>query len=415
MENQEQKAKEILKKYNQTHIIKWLDKQEESIKQKIIEQVLEIDLKELEDLYQKVQRGVVKKDYSITPIHAVIKEKISQTEKCNYIQTGEEILKNNKYAVVTMAGGQGTRLGHNGPKGSFKINLEPEEKYLFQIIIEQLIEANQKYNITIPYYVMTSVENNKETIAFFEKMNYFNYPKEYVKFFIQAEEPLVNKEGKLLIGENKTIKFASNGNGEIYKSMKRTGIIDDMKQKDIEWVVVTGIDNVLAKAVDPLFIGLTIEQKNKIASKSVVKRTPKESGGVFAKANGKPGIIEYVEIPENIANDKTPEGEYLYADINIVNHLFNITALEEIANKVLPYHTAVKNCRFLDAEGNVQEEKIYKFEKFIFDGFVYLEEMTLLRVKREEEFAPIKNKEGEDSPQTAKKMYEDCLKRLKNE
>ena len=264
----------------------------------------------------------------------------------------------------------------DGPKGSFKVSLEPEEKYLFQIIIEQLVEANKKYNITIPYYVMTSVENNDQTISFFKKMNYFNYPKEYIKFFIQAEEPLLNKEGKLLIGEDKTIRFASNGNGEIYRSMKKTNITGDMINKKIEWVVVTGIDNVLAKVIDPLFIGLTIKQKNIIASKCVVKRTPKESGGVFAKADGKPSIIEYVEIPENIANDKAENGEYLYADINIVNHLFNISAIDKLSNKDLPYHTAVKNCKHLDLNGNVIEEKIYKFEKFIFDGFVYFNDMS---------------------------------------
>ena len=304
-------------------------------------------------------------------------------------------------------------FGHNGPKGSFKIDIAKEEKYLFQIIVEQLIEANKKYNITIPYYVMTSVENNKETVDFFEKKNYFGYPKEHVKFFIQAEEPLVDKQGKLLIGLDKTIRFASNGNGEIYKSMRKTDIISDMKEKEVEWILITGIDNILVQIVDPMFIGLTIKEGNIIASKSVVKKTPKESGGVFAKADGKPGIIEYVEIPDSIANDKTASGEYLYADINIVNHLLNIHAIEEISYKDLPYHTAIKNCKFLDAKGNIQEEKIYKFEKFIFDGFVYMQDMSLLRVKREDEFAPIKNKEGEDSPQTAKKMYEDCLKRLK--
>ena len=261
---------------------------------------------------------------------------------------------------------------------------------------------------------MTSVENNDETISFFKEMNYFNYPKEYVKFFIQAEEPLVDKTGKLLIGEDKTIRFASNGNGEIYRSMKKTGIVDDLRDKNVKWILITGIDNVLVKAVDPLFIGITLKQKNELASKSVTKRTPKESGGVFAKADGRPGIIEYVEIPENIANGKNEDGSYIYADINIVNHLINIDAIEKIAKKMLPYHTAVKNCKHLDENGDVIEEKIYKFEKFIFDGFVYCKDMSLLRVKREDEFAPIKNKEGEDSPITAKKLYEDYMNRLKN-
>ncbi len=293
------------------------------------------------------------------------------------------------------------------------MDLEPQGKYLFEIIIDQLLEANKKYNITIPYYVMTSEENNDDTVKFFEKMNYFTYPKDKIKFFKQAEEPLVSKQGKILIGENKLIKLASNGNGAIYKSMQINGIINDMKQNGVEWVVITGIDNVLIKIVDEIFIGATISQNNLIASKSVIKKTPKESGGVFAKANGKPGIIEYVEIPEKIANEKNEEGDFLFADINIVNHLFKINALEKIALKPLPYHTAVKKSKFLDENGIEKQEDVYKFEKFIFDGFVYFDNMTLLRVKREEEFAPIKNKEGNDSPETAKKMYEDYIKRLK--
>lgn len=291
--------------------------------------------------------------------------------------------------------------------------MNSEEKYLFQIIVDQLIKANEKYNTTIPYYIMTSVENNDDTIAFFEKMNYFNYPKESVKFFIQAEEPLVNKAGKLLIGEDRIIKFASNGNGEIYRSMRINGIIEDMKSKNIEWVLITGIDNILVNVIDPEFIGLTRKQQNEIASKSVLKKTPRESGGVFAKANDAPGIIEYVEIPEHVANDVDENGEYLYGDMNIVNHLFNINAIEKLSKKELPYHTAVKNCKYLNEDGSLIEEKIYKFEKFIFDGFVYFNDMSLLRVKREDEFAPIKNKEGEDSPETAKKLYEEYINRLK--
>lgn len=260
---------------------------------------------------------------------------------------------------------------------------------------------------------MTSEENNDETIAFFEKVNYFGYPQQAVKFFKQAEKPLINKQGKLLIGENKLIKFASNGNGEIYKSMIKNEIVEDIKSKQIEWTLITGIDNILVKVVDPLQIGATIKQGNLIASKSVVKKTPKESGGVFAKADGKPGIIEYVEIPEEIANQKDEQGEFVFGDMNIVNHLFNTEALEIINSRPLPYHTAVKKCKYINEKGEKQEEKVYKFEKFIFDGFVFFKNMTLLRVKREEEFAPIKNKEGEDSPETAKKMYEDYIKTLK--
>ena len=179
-----------------------------------------------------------------------------------------------------------------------------------------------------------------------------------------------------------------------------------MKTKGAKWVLVTGIDNILVNIIDPEFIGLTIKQENKIASKSVLKKTPKESGGVFAKANNAPGIIEYAEIPEHVATDVDENGEYLYGDINIVNHLFNISAIEELSTKELPYHTAIKNCKYKDENGNLVEEKIYKFEKFIFDGFVYFKDISIYRVKREDEFAPIKNKDGVDSPETALEIYE---------
>lgn len=260
---------------------------------------------------------------------------------------------------------------------------------------------------------MTSEENNEGTIAFFEKMNYFGYPKEAVRFFKQADKPLINKAGKLLIGEDNLIKFASNGNGEIYRTMVKEGIITHMKKSNVEWILITGIDNILVKIVDPLLIGTTIKQGNQIASKSIVKNAPKESGGVFAKADGKPGIIEYVEIPDEMANEKDEKGEFVYGDMNIVNHLFNIQALEKIDSRPLPYHTAVKKCKCIDENGKLVQESVYKFEKFIFDGFVFFDDMTLLRVEREKEFAPIKNAEGNDSPETAKKLYQDYINTLK--
>lgn len=284
---------------------------------------------------------------------------------------------------------------------------------MFEIIVDQLLEANKKYRIQIPYYVMTSEENNDETIDFFEKMDYFGYPKESIKFFKQAETPLISKDGRLLIGEDDLIKLASNGNGEIYKSMIKNGIVEDMRKRKAEWISITGIDNILVKVVDPLLIGATVKQNNLIASKSVIKKTPKESGGVFAKSDGKPGIIEYVEVSEEMANQKDASGDFVFGDMNIVNHLFNIKALDIIDSRPLPYHTAVKKCEYKNEKENVVQEPVYKFEKFIFDGFVFFDDMTLLRVSREKEFAPIKNATGNDSPETAKKMYDDYIKTLK--
>ena len=183
-----------------------------------------------------------------------------------------------------------------------------------------------------------------------------------------------------------------------------------MKAKNIKWVFVGGVDNILLRIVDPLLIGITVSQNNKIASKSVKKASPKERAGVFCKIDGKPGIIEYSELPEEMAEEVDSHGDLVYGDVNILSHLFRIDALEELSNLQLPYHIAEKVSDYLDENGNLikpTEKNVYKFESFIFDAFSNYNEMSILRVKREEEFAPIKNKEGNDSPETAAKLYND--------
>jgi len=409
----EMKAKNILKQNNQEHIINWMEKVDEKTKNTIVEQVLNIDFDELKYLYKNV--GVFEQKKDVETIKSLNTCVMSQEEKQEYIDLGEKVIRNNQFAAMTLAGGQGTRLGHNGPKGSFKIDLGENGKYLFELIIDKLICENKKYNITIPYYIMTSRENHKETVDFFEKMNYFGYPKTHVYFFMQEEEPLINKQGKLLISEEKIIRLASNGNGEVFKSMRKKGIIDDMRAKGIKWLTMTGVDNILVKLVDPILIGAAIKKNTQIASKAIIKRNATEGGGVFARWNGKPGIIEYVEVPADIANSKDENGEFIFGDMNILNHLFTLDAVEKISNSYMPYHTAVKKAKYLDENGKIQEDKVYKFEKFVFDGFIYFDDIAVVRVKREEEFAPIKNPDGQDSPETAIKLYKDYMKTLKKQ
>lgn len=333
-----------------------------------------------------------------------------------YKQIGVDIIKNNKYAVITMAGGQGTRLGHKGPKGTFCINTVNGEKYLFQIIVESLEKANKKYDVIIPWYIMTSEENNDQTIQFLEENNYFGYPKEKVKFFKQGKVPMIKTNGNLIIDKNKLIKEASDGNGSIYKSLKNAKLLDEMKANGIEWVFVGGVDNILLKIVDPILTGLTISEKNLISSKSVVKKNAKERVGVFCKLNGVPKVIEYTELPEQMAEETDKSGDLMYGEVNILSHLFNIKALEKLAEQRLPYHTAFKKSNYLNEDGEfieVSDPNAYKFESYIFDGFSFFDDMSILRVNRENEFAPIKNKEGSDSPETAIQLYNDYIEKYK--
>ena len=411
MNNEYEKVIKKLEKFNQKNLINLLNKLED--KTELIKQINSINFEQIMELYNKIKEPKVIDINKIEHINYVDKSKLSNEDLEEYNKTGEKIIRNGQYAVVTMAGGQGTRLGHIGPKGTFKISVNGEEKYLFQIIVESLQIANNRYDVIIPWYIMTSSENKEQTVKFLEENNYFGYPKEKVKFFVQGNLPLIDTNGELIIDKNCLIKEASDGNGSIYQSMKKDGIIEDMKKNNIKWIFVGGVDNILLKIVDPVLTGLTIKENNKISSKSVVKTNPKEKVGVFCKIAGKPKVIEYTELPEDMACKRDENNELVFGEVNILSHLYSIEALEELSNKKLPYHVAFKKANYLDNKGNyieVSEPNAYKFEAFIFDAFEEYSDMSILRVKREEEFAPIKNAEGQDSPETACKLYTDFMK-----
>lgn len=407
--NDIEKAKQILEQYNQNHIINLLNKLDEKRQIELANQVLSIDFHQIMELYDNTKREIEIKQNKIEPITYLDKAKLSKQEKERFINIGKEVLSKKQYAVVTMAGGQGTRLGHTGPKGTFKLDVYGKGKYLFEILAENLKQANKKYDTLIPWYIMTSKENNAETVSFLEKNNYFGYGKENVKIFIQGELPLVDEQGKLLVGKNFKIKEASDGNGGVFSSLRQSGMIADMKEKDIKWIFIGGVDNVLLDMVDLNLLGMTIDRNLDIGSKSVVKANPKEKVGVFCKMNGHPKIIEYTELPEKMAEEVDENGELKYGESNILCHLFSIDAIEKVSKESLMYHSAFKKNSYIDENGKEivpQEPNSFKFEAFIFDSFEFFDDIAILRGKREDDFAPVKNREGVDSPKTAKELYE---------
>lgn len=406
--NELAQAEELLKENNQTNILNTLNQIDESKKEKLIKQILNLNFEQLKRLYQETKEKPEILDKKLENIKYVDKYKLSEDKKSLYTKIGEDIIRNNKYAVVTMAGGQGTRLGHKGPKGTFKIDVRPEPKFLFQILAENLEAANKKYNVTLPWYIMTSTENNKETVEFFEEHNYFGYPKDHIKFFIQGNLPLLFTNGQLVLDKDYSIKEAADGNGCIYKAMREDKILEDMENRNVEWAFIGSVDNVLLNMVDPILIGLTIEEKHEVASKSIAKKDPSERVGVFCKANGVPSVIEYSELPKEMAELRDEDGELLYGEAHIMCNLFSIKALEKISKIDLPYHVANKKTNYMNEKGEfveVTEPNAYKFEAFIFDAFNFFDDMSILRGRREEDFAPVKNKEGNDSPNTAKELY----------
>lgn len=409
-------AMEILKQYDQEHVIDLLNKLDQEKRQELLEQINKIDFHQIMELYDNTKKEIEIKENKIESISYLDKERLTKEQKNEFDMIGEEVIRNGQYAVVTMAGGQGTRLGHTGPKGTFKLDVYGKGKYLFEILIDNLKEANKKYNTEIPWYIMTSRENNKETVNFLEKNNYFGYNKEKVTIFTQNELPLIDTQGKLLVNKEFKIKEASDGNGGTYSSLRESGCLADMKEKGIKWIFIGGVDNVLLKMADVTLLGMARKQGVQIASKSVVKANPHEKVGVFCRMNGHPKVIEYAELPEKMAEEVDNNGELKYGESHIMCNLYTIDAIEKVSRETLMYHSAFKKNSYIDENGREivpDKPNSYKFESFIFDAFEFFDDIAILRGKREEDFAPVKNKEGVDSPKTAKELYEKYWNRQK--
>lgn len=405
-----------LKRYNQEQLLDRYKYLTDEKKKVIINQIKNIDFDQIEELYSNREKKVDKEENQITNIEYVDKSKLSKVEYKKYYELGKKEIEDGKYAVVTMAGGQGTRLGYVAPKGTFKIG-GGIDKSLFEALSDTIKEAREKFKVSIPWYIMTSRENNNATEKFFEKNDFFGLPYEDVKFFKQGELPMVNINGKLLLDETGIIKLAADGHGGVFESLYKNGYLEDMKARGIEWIFISGVDNVLAGLVDPIALGLSIDRGTLATGKSVVKRSPSERVGVFCKKNNRPYVIEYTEITDRMANERDANGELIYGESHILTNLFNIKALENISNNKLPYHSAFKKVKYMDKNGEIvkpEEPNGYKFESFIFDAFETLDDMSILRVKREDEFAPLKNADGEDSPNTATELYINFMERKKN-
>ena len=409
MDTELEEVKDILKKYGQEHLLNHYDELDEQKKETLLKQIHHIDFELVNKLYDSTKEQKINTNDKITPIDYLDKFKLNDQYKY-YESIGKKAIKEGKLAAVTMAGGQGTRLGHSGPKGTYDIGLD-SHKSLFELLADNLKEEGKKYDVIIPWFIMTSRENNKDTVEFFEKHRYFGYKKDKnIFFFEQGELPMMDTEGKILIGEDGLIKLAADGHGGIYESLVKSKMTNKMRELGIEWVFIGGVDNCLVKMVDPVLMGVAIDKKVTVACKSVVKANPHEKVGVFCRRNGRPNVIEYSEITDEMAEATDENGELLYGESHILCNLFSIDAIERMGAEPLPYHVAFKKAKYIDKDGNLvvpDSPNAYKFEAFLFDAFGEVDDMAVLRVKREEEFAPVKNSDekGVDCPKTARELY----------
>lgn len=392
--------KRKLSQYGQEQLLSFYDVLNDSEKQNLINQIEKINFELMNSLYKSKDNFEIA-DKEISNLEAYDKDKINTDY---YEKIGKEHIKNGELAVCSMAGGQGTRLGFNGPKGTYMLPLDKPIS-IFESIINKIKEANKKYNITIYWYIMTSIQNHDETLKFFEDNNYFGYDKAHILFFNQGELPILNSDGKIVLKDKENIFMAPDGNGGIFKALGEEGMLKHMEQNGIKYLTIGNVDNILINMIDPILLGLMIEKNVDASSKSFMKPSPTGKWGVFCKINGKPSVIEYTETPKELLEARNEEGELIFGDAHFGCNTFKVDFLNKVAENNLNMHAALKKNRGINNFGTIEEIDTYKFEAFIFDIFAEANNLLIYRVKKDEEFAPIKNKEGDESPQSAIELY----------
>jgi len=312
-------------------------------------------------------------------------------------------------AALLLAGGQGTRLGYDGPKGMYDIGL-PSHKTLFQLMAERIKKLSEMSGGKVPFYIMTSPLNHKATTEYFAKNDNFGID---VTFFPQGTLPAITPEGKMILETPTKLALAPDGNGGIYPALVKHGIIEDMKSRGIKYIHAFGVDNALVKPADPTFVGYCVKQDADVGNKVLWKTSPGEKVGVVASKGGKPCIVEYSDISKEMSERRGEDGRLVFGAGNICNHFYTLDFLE---NTIVPnlgsmYHIARKKIPYYDADAKETVKPTanngIKLESFIFDVFPLSKRMAVLDVARVEEFSPVKNPPGtdSDSPDTARALF----------
>lgn len=349
------------------------------------------------------ERGV------FAPLEAV---EVSDIEagKEKFLKLGLDAIRAGKVGAVLLAGGQGTRLGLDKPKGTLNIGVD-RELYLFEQLFRNLMDVTDQAEAYVPMYIMTSNINHDDTVNFFEEHAYFGYPKDYVKFFVQEMVPACDYEGHVYMESDTEVAMSPNGNGGWFGSMVKAGLLEDIHARGIEWINVFAVDNCLQRIADPLFIGATIDSGCESGAKVVRKAAPDEKVGVLCTEDGRPSIAEYYEMTEEMATARKENGDLLYGFGVILNYLFSEKKLEEIADANMPIHVVEKKIPHIDAEGNPvkpEQPNGYKFETLVLDMVHMMKDCIPYEVVREREFAPIKNLHGVDSLDSARELLKGC-------
>jgi UDP-N-acetylglucosamine/UDP-N-acetylgalactosamine diphosphorylase len=393
----------------QDHIFRFWPSLRKDQKKNLLDQLVQIDFDLLDRLTdQALHQKEIKKDEVLDPPHVITLQERLESDNAA-ANLGENALRDGSVAAVLVAGGQGTRLGFDGPKGMYPVT-PVKQKSLFHLHCEKLLARGKKWRKQIPWYIMTSLTNYAQTQRYFDENNYFGYDKSNFFLFIQEMIPAIDRSGKLILDQPDHIFMNPNGHGGTIKALWKSGALADMKDRGVDYIFYFQVDNVLTRICDPVYMGYHIQGKSEMSNKVVRKEYPEEKMGILCRAGGKLQLIEYSDLSEQDMYAKNPDGSMKFWVGNIATHIFDRQFLEREnqGGFRLPYHLAEKSISYLDQEGILikpKEKNGIKFETFVFDALGDAKKSVCVEVERSKEFSPLKNKEGENSPQTIRRDF----------
>lgn len=405
-----------LARHGQQHVLRWSNELTDDQRRQLYSQADAIDFECIATLvkshtassgHSEVDSVEVRAQRAKSPA-SIVRLPASPEDRDRWEQarrTGEEVLKAGQVGAILVAGGQGTRLGFDHPKGMYPIG-PVSHSSLFQILVEQVLARSRRAAKPIPYFVMTSDATHEQTVAYFAENHNFGLPRDDVYFFSQGNMPAVDAQtGKLLMADKAHLSTSPDGHGGILAALAKAGLLDVMARRGIEYLHYHQVDNPTAIVCDPVFLGFHVLLKSDMSTKVVAKRTAEERMGVVVDVDGRTQVIEYSDLPAEVARKTDDRGQLLLWAGSTAIHVFSRRFLERIVDSDagLPFHVARKKVPFCDEQGNIvnpQKENAYKFERFIFDALPLAERALVLETDRKREFNPVKNASGDDSPQT---------------
>jgi UDP-N-acetylglucosamine/UDP-N-acetylgalactosamine diphosphorylase len=389
-----------LKNYGQEHTLAWWDHLQDGEREELVSQLQALDLKELRRLFSEREKSFPVPSFDrISPLEVVQLDADNREAR----RLGEESLDRGEVAVLLVAGGQGSRLGFPHPKGMYPIG-PVSNKSLFQIHAEKVLARSRRHGKPIPFMVMTSPATHEETESFFKEHRYFGLPAGGVFFFCQGTMPALDmKTGKLLLETKGRLFTSPNGHGGTLTALAETGLLEQMRGRGIRQVFYFQVDNPLVKVADPVLLGHHLKAEAEISSKVVAKESPHDKLGNMVLIDGRCSIIEYSDLPDDLANQRDETGQLRIWVGNPAIHIFSVEFLSRVTQRQssIPFHVARKKVPHVDGKGmpvNPERENALKFEKFIFDVFPLAKRWTAVETSRQEEFVPLKNASGADSP-----------------